>query len=130
MPRRFFAEEAYGVFRAADVEWLGMTGVGEADIAGGDIDHHVKGGDEHGSRQGFEKMVEPTVEFTEKNAGVGSDGLNFLDEDALHGGDERGVDAVAHDVANEHGSLRVGNLVDGEKVAADAAFGEVAVGEL
>ncbi len=127
LPR--IAHGADGVLRAADVDRLGMAGVGEANDARRRVDDEIKGRDKHRGRQRFEKVMETLIEFAEKGSRVVAEVVDLLDQNALHRGDQRGVHAMTHDVADEHAGLGVGDLVDREKIASHAAFRQVAVGE-
>ena len=72
---------------------------------------------------GSKKVVQPPVELAEERAGIARKQVDFLDEHAFDRRDQRGMHAVAHDIADENAGLRVGKLGDGEEVAADASFG-------
>jgi hypothetical protein len=106
-----------------------MARIGEADDAGRGVDDEIDGGDEHRGRQVLEEMMEPLVELAQERTGIVRDAVDFLHQHALDGSHQRGRDAMPHDVADEHAGLRVGDLVDGEKVAAHAPLGQVTVGE-
>ena len=85
----------------------GMAGVGEPDHAGDGIDDHVEGGDEHGGRQRFEEVMQPPVEFAEKCARVVRETWISSTRTRCDRSHQRGMDAVAHDIADEDAGLGV-----------------------
>ena len=107
-----------------------MAGVGEAQPAGAAVGHGIKPGGEHGGTGVFQDAAKVAVELAEKIAGVARERLQILRQRADHGGDQRGADAVAGDVADEHAHLGVGDGGDAEEVAADGFGRLVAVDEL
>jgi hypothetical protein len=111
------------------MERMGMARHWRSAPPGDGIDHQVEGRHEHRSRQRFEEMMEPPVEFAEEGARLAGKDLQLLDQDPLHRGHQRGMNAVAHDIANQHARLRIGDLDDGEEIAPDERLGQVAVGE-
>ena len=74
--------------------------------------------------------MEPPVELAEKHARIVRDAVDFLHQDPFDRRHQRGVNPMPHDIANENARLRIGDLADGEKVAPDTPFRQIAVGEM
>ena len=107
----------------------GMTGAGVVEGAGGEVDDAEEGGGEHGGAGAFEDGGETVVEALEKQPGLGGLRALFFQQPAKHRDDERGADAVAHDVADQHSIAIVADFHHLEKVAGKARDRDVSGAE-
>ena len=57
------AHGSHAVFRPANMERVGMTGVGESHRPGDRIDHQIESRHEHRSRKRFEEVAQSKIEF-------------------------------------------------------------------
>ena len=115
---------------AADMQRLGMAGVGVAHRARRPVRHQVERRGEHRRAGVLEDGVEVGVELAQELAGIRGERLELLRQRADHGRHQRRADTVPGHIADEHAGLVFGKRRDGEEIAAHGARGKVPVREL